>query len=69
MRLRQRITKGRSLRKRGIVMVYKLLRMAEERWRRLNAADLLPLVRAGATFIDGEQPEREDQEDVERVAA
>ena len=69
VRLRQRITKGPGSRKRGIVMAYKLLRMAGQRWRRLNAAELLPLVRAGASFIDGEQPEREDPEDVERVAA
>jgi hypothetical protein len=50
-------------------MAYKLLRMAGERWRRLNAAELLPLVRVGAPFIDGEQPERENQHHVERVAA
>jgi transposase-like protein len=69
VRLRQRITKGPGSRTRGLLMAYKLLRMAGQRWRRLNAAELLPLVRAGASFIDGEQPEREDQEHVERVAA
>ncbi len=69
VRLRQRITKGPGSRKRGLVMAYKLLRMAGQRWRRLNAAELLSLVRAGASFIDGEQPERGDQKDVERVAA
>jgi putative transposase len=69
VRLRQRVTKGPGSRKRGLMMAYKLLRMAQERWRRLDGAELLPLVQAGVPFIDGEQVEREDQHDVERVAA
>jgi putative transposase len=69
VRLRQRITKGPGSRKRGLMMAYKLLRMAEERWRRLNGAELLPLVRAGVKFTDGLQAERDDQTDTERVAA
>jgi putative transposase len=69
VRLRQRITKGPGSRKRGVTMAYKLLRMAEERWRRLNGAELLPLVRAGVKFTDGVQAERDDQTDTERVAA
>jgi hypothetical protein len=36
-------------------MAYKLLHMAQHRWRRLNGAQLLPLVRAGITFADGVQ--------------
>ena len=32
---------------------YKLLDMAQARWRRLNGAHLLPLVRAGIGFMDG----------------
>lgn len=60
VRLRQRVTKGPGSRKRGLLMAYKLLRMAGERWRRLNGADLLPLVRAGVQFNNGEQIERED---------
>jgi hypothetical protein len=47
--------------------------MAEERWRRLNGAELLPLVRAGVQFRDGQQLEREDveqeQDTTERAAA
>ena len=35
--------------------------MAQRRWRRLNGAHLLPLVRAGVVFVDGVIPaERED---------
>jgi len=69
VRLRQRVTKGPGSRKRGLMLAYKLLRMAEQRWRRLNGAELLPLVRAGVEFTDGEQVEREDQESTERAAA
>jgi hypothetical protein len=49
------------------MMAYKLLRMTQERWRRLDGAELLPLVRAGVPFIDGGPVEREDQKDVKRV--
>jgi putative transposase len=69
VRLRQRITKGPGSRKRGLMMAYKLLRMAEERWRKLDGAELLPLVRAGVKFIDGMQAERDDQTETERAAA
>ena len=34
-------------------MAFKLLEMAQRRWRRLNGSHLLPLVRAGVTFVDG----------------
>jgi hypothetical protein len=39
-------------------MALKLLLMAQERWRRINAAHLIPLVRAGVSLIDGVQAER-----------
>ena len=38
-------------------MAYKLLDMAQARWRRLDGAHLLPLVRAGIVFVDGVQQE------------
>jgi hypothetical protein len=50
-------------------MAYKLLRMAQDRWRKLGGAELLPLVRAGVPFFDGEQVERDDHHHVEREAA
>jgi hypothetical protein len=34
-------------------MAFKLLDMAQLRWRRLDGAQLLPLVRAGVKFVDG----------------
>jgi hypothetical protein len=53
--LRQRVTKGAGSRTKGLLMAYKLLDMAQARWRRLDGAHLLPLVRAGIVFVDGEQ--------------
>jgi transposase-like protein len=55
VRLRQRVTKGAGSRAKGLLMAYKLLAMAQARWRRLDGAQLLPVVRAGITFIDGVQ--------------
>jgi putative transposase len=57
VRLRQRVTKGAGSRVKGLLMAYKLLDMAQARWRRLDGANLLPLVRAGMVFVDGVQPE------------
>ncbi len=58
VRLRQRITKGAGSRQKGLLMAFKLLAMAEQRWRRINGAHLIPLVRAEETFIDGARAER-----------
>lgn len=62
VRLRQRVTKGAGNRDKALTMAYKLLDMAQLRWRKITAAELLPLVRAGVIFKDGIQPERDDQE-------
>ena len=68
VRLRPRVTKGAGSRTKGLLMAYKLLEMAQQRWRRLNGAHLLPLVRAGVTFIDGVRQERSNEEDREEAA-
>lgn len=68
VRLRQRVTKGAGSRTKGLLMAYKLLGMAQRRWRRINAAELLPLVRAGVMFVDGVRPEREDNQDRKAAA-
>ena len=59
VRLRHRVTKGSGSRQKGLTMAYKLLDMAQARWRRITAAHLVPLVRAGARFQDGEIVERD----------
>jgi putative transposase len=46
VRLRQRVTKARARGRR--LTAYKLLAMAQVRWRRLDGAHHLPLVRAGS---------------------
>lgn len=59
VRLRQRVTKGAGSRKKALLMAWKLGDMAQARWRRLNGPHLLPLVRSGARFVDGELVERD----------
>jgi hypothetical protein len=43
-------------------MAYKLLDTAQTRWHKITAPELVPLVRAGATFIDGKLQERRPTE-------
>ncbi len=55
-------------------MAYKLLDAAQARWRKVTGTELLPLVRASATFIDGKLQERrietaETDSNTESVAA
>ena len=54
--------------------IWKMLRVAEQTWRKLNAPELLPLVASGATFTDGardeaKQERREPAPQPEAVAA
>jgi transposase-like protein len=58
VRLRQRVPKGAGSRQKGLLMAFQLLAMAERRWRRINGAHLIPLVRAGILFSDGVQLEK-----------
>ena len=60
VRLRTRVTKGAGNRQAAVAMAYKLLDAAQDRWRRIRSPELVPLVRAGATFIDGKLQERHD---------
>ncbi len=58
VRLRTKVTRGAGSRQAALAMAYKLLDAAGDRWRKINAPHLVPLVRAGAVFIDGELQER-----------
>ena len=60
VRLRTKVTRGVGSRKAGLAMAYKLLDAAQARWRRINGHEFVPLVRAGATFIDGKLQERSE---------
>jgi putative transposase len=62
VRLRQRVTKGAGSRNKALLMAFKLLDMAQLRWRRLDGSELLPLVRAGVAFVDGVRQERAEKE-------
>jgi putative transposase len=66
VRLRQRVTKGPGSRSAGVAMAFKLIESAQTRWRCVNAPHLVALVRAGATFTNGELVERPDDQDQQR---
>lgn len=67
VRLRTRVTKGAGSRAAGLAMAFKLLEAAQERWRKVNAPHLVALVRAGATFIDGQLQERSEPREQEPI--
>lgn len=58
VRLRTKVTKGPGSRAAGIAMAYKLIEAAQTRWRKVNAPELVALVRAGAVFHKGKLLER-----------
>ena len=63
VRARTDITKGPGSRQAGVAMIYKLMEAAEGRWRRLNGYRLIPLVRAGARFVNGELVEESEEKE------
>ena len=67
VRLRTRVTKGAGSRAAGLAMAFKLLEAAQENWRKVNAPHLVALVRAGATFIDGQLQERDERRSAEQI--
>ena len=62
VRLRTRVTKGAGSRTKALLMAYKLLDMAQHRWRKVNASHLVPLVRADVRFIDGIQELKKEKD-------
>ena len=62
VRLRTRVTKGPGSRAAGVAMAFKLIESAQARWRAVNAPHLVPLVRAGAHFVNGKLVERPNQD-------
>jgi putative transposase len=68
VRLRQRVTKGPGSRAAGVAMAFKLIESAQTRWRMVNAPHLVALVRAGATFVNGQLVERTPDQDQQQAA-
>ena len=62
VRARTDLTKGPGSRQAGLAMIFKLMEAAEGRWRKLTAAHLVALVRAGARFVNGELVEGSERE-------
>ena len=59
VRARTKVTKGAGSRRRGLVMAYKLLDAAQDRWRKVNSPELVAQVRAGIEFKDGNRDRKE----------
>lgn len=62
VRHRTKVTKGPGSRAAGLAMAFKLIESAQTRWRAVNAPQLVALVRAGATFVNGKHVERPDEQ-------
>ena len=62
MRARTKVTKGGGTRRRGLVMAYKLLDAAQDRWRKINSPQLVIQMRAGIEFKDGIRAERRTED-------
>jgi len=62
VRLRQRVTKGAGSRAKGLSMAFKLLAMAEKRWRRIRSPQLVMPLLEGMKFLDGKPVEKDTQE-------
>lgn len=58
VKARTKVTKGAGTRRRGLVMAYKLLDAAQDRWRKVNSPELVALVQARIEFKDGIRVER-----------
>jgi transposase-like protein len=58
VRHRTKVTKGPGSKAAGLAMAFKLVEAAQARWRAINAPHLVALVRAGATFVNGQLVER-----------
>jgi len=69
VKLRTRVTKGAGSKAAALGMAFKLLKTAEERWRRFNAHELVADVLAGTTFTDGIRVPDEHPTHDEKVAA
>jgi hypothetical protein len=66
-----RVTRGPGSRAAGVAMAFKLIESAQARWRCV-APRLVPLVCAGATFVNGKligRPDDQDQQEGEQKAA
>ena len=49
-------TKGAGSRKAGLAMAFKLIESAQHRWRKINAPELVPLVRKGNRALEEQPP-------------
>ena len=61
VRARTKVTKGPGSTEAALPMAFKLLQATGGRWRGVNALELVTLVRAEATFVNGKLERSEDE--------
>ncbi|MCC9310098.1 transposase [Kitasatospora sp. RB6PN24] len=61
VKLRTKVTRGAGSPAAALAMVFKLVESAQDHWRAITGAHLVPLVRAGARFANGVLVEREQE--------
>ncbi len=61
VRLRQRVTKGAGSRVKALTMAFKLMEMAEKRWRRLRGYKQIEKLVSGVRFKDGNEVEQNQE--------
>ena len=59
VRLRHKRTKGNGNRTACLSMVFKLVSVAEKKWRRLNGSEQLGKLLEGYKFVDGMMQEKD----------
>jgi putative transposase len=69
VKLRTRVTKGAGSKQTALGMAFKLLKAAEDRWRRFNGHELVADVLAGIKFKDGIRVPDEHPTTPEKIAA
>ncbi|MDX3098026.1 IS256 family transposase [Streptomyces sp. ME19-03-3] len=61
VKLRTQVTRGAGSPAAALPIIFKLVESAQERWRAITGAHLVPLVRAGARFENGVLAERSER--------
>jgi transposase-like protein len=67
VKARTKRTRGAGSRAAGLAMAFKLIEAAEQRWRRVNAPQLVAAVLAGIEFKDGQRVKPDPAEDVRQA--
>jgi transposase-like protein len=69
VRHRTKVTRGPGSKAARLAMAFKLILSAQDRWRAVNAPHLVALVRTGASFVNGQLVERQEDQPAAETSA